>query len=232
VTGVNTWGPMRSGCPVGDRHALLAAIHTGDGLYRDSCNPTMVRTVVIRVCGMGNLPDWGGCGVVCHPRCWPTADITDIWDGKPPSPGLPITRPSVTGPLRHRASPSSGPLSPGFSITSTRTRPTPTYLALIDRPDPSPARPGRIGPRGIPSPAPHHVHRQTPPRHRRIHHHTPSNMKSRFGLRIVRRTTNRSVLESSRPLDGLTDHISSRLELEQGIPDLTLRATHATACSS
>jgi hypothetical protein len=106
----------------------------------------------------------------------------------PPSPGLSITwpphhlppspRPPYHLPTHqlapyHRVSP-----SPGFSIASTRTRPTPTYLAPIDRPHPSPPRPGRMSLRGVPSPAPithlpHHVHRQTP-RHQQIHHpHTP-----------------------------------------------------------
>jgi hypothetical protein len=31
--------------------------------------PTMVRPVVIRVSGMGNHPNRGRFGVVCHPRC-------------------------------------------------------------------------------------------------------------------------------------------------------------------
>jgi hypothetical protein len=58
---------------------------------------------------MGNLPDSGSCGVVCHPRCLSTAEITDIGDGKPPPPappppGLSIIWPPISWDL-HRLDP-------------------------------------------------------------------------------------------------------------------------------
>jgi hypothetical protein len=93
--------PMRRVCPIRDRHIVIVIMRVGDDLCRHFRTPTMVRTVVRRVSGMGNLPDWGRCGVVFHPRCWPKTKITDIGDGKPPSPGTSIGR-SHSSPARSR----------------------------------------------------------------------------------------------------------------------------------